>query len=104
MSMEEVRWKAVFPGIEVSSSTLQCKFPPFSAKSVHPSVNLPACAQDAGDAGPKLVSRVGKLFRIAHPFLSQRVLSRGMVVPKVRLFQSIIALGFQKNSPRRPPP
>jgi len=41
MSMEEVRWKAVFPGIEVTSSILQCKFPPFSAKSVHPSVNLP---------------------------------------------------------------
>src|SRR2546426_11644085 len=36
-----VRWKAVFPGIEVTSSILQCKFPPFSAKSVHPSVNLP---------------------------------------------------------------
>jgi hypothetical protein len=29
------------PGIEVTSSILQCKFPPFSAKSVHPSVNLP---------------------------------------------------------------
>src|SRR5437016_13672656 len=29
------------PGIEVSNSTLQCKFPPFGAKSVHPSVNLP---------------------------------------------------------------
>ena len=41
MSMEEVRWKAVFPGIEVTSSILQCKFLPFSAKSVHPSVNLP---------------------------------------------------------------
>ena len=41
MSMEEVRWKAVFPGIEVTSSILQCKFPPFSAKLVHPSVNLP---------------------------------------------------------------
>src|SRR5260370_37688331 len=41
MSMEEVRWKAVFPGIEVTSSILQCQFPPFSAKSVHPSVNLP---------------------------------------------------------------
>ena len=41
MSMEEVRWKAVFPGIEVTSSIFQCKFPPFSAKSVHPSVNLP---------------------------------------------------------------
>src|SRR5215472_11692954 len=42
MSMEEVRWEAVFPGIEVTSSILQCKFPPFSAKSVHLSVNLPA--------------------------------------------------------------
>src|SRR5215467_12949133 len=30
-----------FPGIEASSSTLRCKFPPFSAKSVHLSVNLP---------------------------------------------------------------
>jgi hypothetical protein len=39
--MEEVRWKAVFPGIEVTSSILQCQFPPFSAKSVHPAVNLP---------------------------------------------------------------
>src|SRR6266702_7445449 len=46
MSMEEVRWKAVFPGIEVTSSILQCKFPPSSAKSVHPSVNLPG-----GDGG-----------------------------------------------------
>src|SRR5438477_982620 len=44
MSMEEVRWKAVFPGIEVTSSILQCKLPPFSAKSVHPSVNLPPVA------------------------------------------------------------
>jgi hypothetical protein len=34
--MEEVRWKAGFRGIEVTSSILQ-----FSAKSVHPSVNLP---------------------------------------------------------------
>lgn len=31
----------VFPDIEASSSTLQCKFPPFSAKSVRSSVNLP---------------------------------------------------------------
>jgi len=30
------------PGIEVTSSILQRKFPPFSAKSVHSSVNLPA--------------------------------------------------------------
>src|SRR6266487_3232040 len=35
------RWEAIFPGIEVSHSTLQCKFPPFAAKLVHPSVNLP---------------------------------------------------------------
>ena len=31
-----------FPGIEASSSMLQCKIPPLRAKSVHPSVNLPA--------------------------------------------------------------
>src|SRR5215469_3889680 len=42
MLMEEVRWEGVFPGIEASSSTLQCKVPSFSAKSVRPSVNLPA--------------------------------------------------------------
>jgi hypothetical protein len=30
-----------FSGIEASSSTFQCKFPPFGAKSAHPSVNLP---------------------------------------------------------------
>src|SRR6266567_8875501 len=48
MSMEEVRWKAVFPGIETSSSILQCKFAPFSAKLVHPSVNLPATRLGAG--------------------------------------------------------
>src|SRR6266487_5264988 len=35
------RCKAVFPGIEASISILQCKFPPFDAKLVHPSVNLP---------------------------------------------------------------
>jgi hypothetical protein len=35
------RCEAVFPGIEVSISTLRCKFPPFGAKLVHPSVNLP---------------------------------------------------------------
>src|SRR2546429_4003011 len=31
-----------FSGIEASSSILQCKFPPFGAKSARPSVNLPA--------------------------------------------------------------
>ena len=41
MSMEEVRWEAVFPGIEASIPMIQSKFPPFSAKSVHLSVNLP---------------------------------------------------------------
>src|SRR5450759_5082907 len=41
-SMEEVRCGADFPGIEASISILQCKFPPFDAKLVHPSVNLPA--------------------------------------------------------------
>src|SRR6266536_168527 len=40
MSMEEIRWKAAFPGIEASNSILQCKFPPFRAKSVHPSVKV----------------------------------------------------------------
>jgi Transposase len=34
------------PGIEVTSSILQCKFPPISAKSVHLSVNLPPTAQE----------------------------------------------------------
>jgi hypothetical protein len=33
-------WR-VFPGIEASSSILQCKIPSFSAKSVRSSVNLP---------------------------------------------------------------
>src|SRR5882724_6591039 len=31
----------VFPGTLVSNSILQCKIPPFGAKSFHPSVNLP---------------------------------------------------------------
>src|SRR5262245_18125250 len=35
----------VFPGIEAPRSTLQCTFPSFSAKSVHPSVNLPSLDQ-----------------------------------------------------------
>jgi hypothetical protein len=30
------------PGIEASIPMIQIKFPPFSAKSVHPSVNLSA--------------------------------------------------------------
>jgi hypothetical protein len=42
MSMKEVRWGAVFPDIEASSSMIQCKVPPFSAKSVYLSVNLPS--------------------------------------------------------------
>lgn len=42
------RCKAVFPGIEVSISILQCKFPSFSAKSVHPSVNLPTTPRSSG--------------------------------------------------------
>src|SRR6266487_2501073 len=37
---------AVFPGIEASSSILQCTFPSFSAKSVQPSVNLPSSSID----------------------------------------------------------
>src|SRR5207244_5022253 len=37
------------PGIETSSSILQCKFPPFSAKLVHPSVNLPPKPNKKGD-------------------------------------------------------
>jgi hypothetical protein len=44
MSMEEVRWEAVFPGIEASIPMIQSKFPPFGAKSIHLSVNLPALA------------------------------------------------------------
>ena len=32
MVTKEARWGAVFPGIEMSSSTLQCKVPPFSVK------------------------------------------------------------------------
>src|SRR6266516_3555007 len=35
------RWGAVFPGNEASIPMIQITFPPFSAKSVHPSVNLP---------------------------------------------------------------
>ena len=38
--MDEVRCGADFPGIEVSISILQCKFPPFSVKSVHLSVKV----------------------------------------------------------------
>src|SRR5437764_484974 len=56
MSMEEVRWKAVFPGIEVTSSILQCKFPPFSAKSVHPSVNLSGWSCGECVASPELAN------------------------------------------------
>src|SRR5262245_12948212 len=37
---------AVFPGIEVPHSTLQCTFPSFSAKSFHLSVNLPEVTPD----------------------------------------------------------
>ena len=39
--MEEARCGADFPGIEASIPVIQIKFPPFSVKSVHPSVNLP---------------------------------------------------------------
>ena len=39
--MEEARCGADFPGIEASIPMIRIKFPPFSAKSVHPSVNLP---------------------------------------------------------------
>src|SRR5579859_6187110 len=41
MSKEEAGWEADFPGDESAIPTLQIKFPPFSAKSVHPSVDLP---------------------------------------------------------------
>src|SRR6266849_3131565 len=41
VSMEEGRCGAVFPGNEASIPMLQIKFPPFSAKAVHLSVNLP---------------------------------------------------------------
>ncbi len=40
--MEEARWGAVFPGNEASIPMIQITFPPFRAKSVHPSVNLPS--------------------------------------------------------------
>ncbi len=36
-----MRWEAALPGIEASISTLQCKFPSFSAKFVNLSINLP---------------------------------------------------------------
>ncbi len=42
VSMEEGRCGAVFSGNEASIPMLQIKFPPFSAKSVHLSVNLPS--------------------------------------------------------------
>jgi putative transposase len=58
MLMEEVRWEAVFPGILASSSTLQCRFPPFSAKSVHPSVNLPIESSIKENTFPRPVARV----------------------------------------------
>src|SRR5260370_21074665 len=44
-------WR-VFPGIEASSSILQCKIPSFSAKSVRSSVNLPN--------GPRLMPTSGE--------------------------------------------
>src|SRR5712691_8172996 len=44
-SVKSILMGSSFPGIETSSSILQCKFPPFSAKLVHPSVNLPSTTQ-----------------------------------------------------------
>jgi hypothetical protein len=49
MSMEEAGWGAVFPGIEASSSALQYKFPPFSAKSAHAQFRLQQVRYDTED-------------------------------------------------------
>jgi hypothetical protein len=40
--MEETAAGAAWPGDEAPISILQCTFPPFDVKSVHPSVNLPS--------------------------------------------------------------
>ncbi len=40
--MGEARCEGVFPGNEAPIPMIQIKFPPFRAKSVHPSVNLPS--------------------------------------------------------------
>jgi hypothetical protein len=39
--IEEAASGAVSPGNEASIPIIQIKFPPFGAKSAHPSVNLP---------------------------------------------------------------
>jgi hypothetical protein len=41
LAMEETAAGAAWPGDEAPISILQCTFPPFDVKSVHPSVNLP---------------------------------------------------------------
>jgi len=41
IAMEETAAGAAWPGDEAPISILQCTFPPFDVKSVHPSVNLP---------------------------------------------------------------
>src|SRR6266487_5075796 len=44
---------ALLPGIEASISMLQCKIPPFSAKSFHLSVNLPIVTYTYPDSNVK---------------------------------------------------
>jgi len=44
IAMEEAVAGAAWPGDEAPISILQCTFPPFDVKSVHPSVNLPPAA------------------------------------------------------------
>src|SRR5437016_11600608 len=51
---------AVFPGIEASSSILQCKFSLFSAKSVHPSVNLPVGPASPNNPGIATNTVIGR--------------------------------------------
>src|SRR5207253_447096 len=83
MSMEEVRWKAVFPGIEVTSSILQCKFPPFSAKSVHPSVNLPISSTNGKSSGHADEARTA--LRSLDTFLNQKLLKKCLFKITARL-------------------
>ena len=51
IAMEETAAGAAWPGDEAPISILQCTFPPFDVKSVHPSVNLPYLSLDTGMVG-----------------------------------------------------
>jgi hypothetical protein len=58
--MEEARCGAVFSGNKASIPMIQITFPPFSAKSVHPSVNLPSSnGSDMVDKAVWLAEHIG---------------------------------------------